>query len=89
MCGEKPKYTVDQEYCIGCRKCYELATDNFSPDPDSRFASRSQLVKQPEDDNEEFLCKEAFEGCPTDAILKVVDGKGYDKFDNPVDVDLC
>lgn len=86
MCNKnKPNYRVDQEWCIGCRRCYELADSNFEADPESRFGGRSKITKQPEDENEEFLCDEAFQACPADAIVKVVDGQGYDRNGNPTD----
>lgn len=74
MC-DKTTFKVDQDFCIGCTKCYELAYNNFSHDIKSKGGMRSQLVKQPEDDSEQWLCNEAFNDCPTGAISKVVDGE--------------
>lgn len=69
-----PEYKVEQSYCIGCTKCYKLASDNFESDLTSKGGMRSKLAKQPETEDEAWLCNESFNDCPTGAISKVVDG---------------
>ena len=58
------KYYCDTE-CIDCDLCRETAPDNFTRNEDGGY---SYLYKQPEDEGEEELCKEAMDGCPVEAI---------------------
>lgn len=58
------KYYVDSD-CIGCDNCIMAAPNNFTMDPDRGHAFVS---KQPENPEEEDLCREALEGCPVEAI---------------------
>ena len=58
------KYFVDTE-CIDCDLCRETAKDNFTRNGDEGY---SYVYKQPENEDEEQLCKEAMEGCPVEAI---------------------
>ena len=58
------KYFVDIE-CIDCDLCRETAKDNFTRKEDEGY---SYVYKQPENEDEEQLCKEAMEGCPVEAI---------------------
>ncbi len=58
------KYFVDIE-CIDCDLCRETAKDNFTRNEDEGY---SYVYKQPENEDEEQLCKEAMEGCPVEAI---------------------
>jgi ferredoxin len=58
------KYYVDSQ-CVDCDSCRETAPDNFKRDEDGGI---SYVFKQPESSDEEALCKEAKEGCPTEAI---------------------
>jgi len=51
--------------CIDCDLCRETAPDNFDRDEDEGV---SFLIKQPENDEEEELCREALEECPVEAI---------------------
>jgi len=56
------KYQVSEE-CIACMACVEVAGDNFDLEDKRAF-----LKKQPENEDEEALCKEALEVCPVEAI---------------------
>lgn len=58
------KYFVDTE-CIDCDLCRETAKDNFTRNGDEGY---SYVYKQPENEDEEQLCREAMEGCPVEAI---------------------
>jgi len=58
------KYFVDDQ-CIDCDLCLETAKDNFKRSDDEGY---SYVYKQPENDEEEELCKEALENCPVEAI---------------------
>ncbi len=58
------QYYVDRE-CIACDACIMAAPDYFAMDPDDGHAF---VVKQPSNDGEQALCKEAMEGCPVEAI---------------------
>lgn len=58
------KFYVDDQ-CIDCDLCRETAPDNFTRQEDGGY---SYLKKQPENEEEETLCKEAMEGCPVEAI---------------------
>jgi ferredoxin len=56
-------YVDDQ--CIDCDLCRETAPDNFARNNDG---GHSFVYKQPENAQEEALCREAMEGCPVEAI---------------------
>jgi ferredoxin len=58
------RFYVDDQ-CIDCDLCRETAPANFTRDADG---SHSYVYKQPENAEEEALCKEAMEGCPVEAI---------------------
>jgi ferredoxin len=58
------KYFVDNQ-CIDCDLCRETAPANFKRNDDGGY---SFVYKQPENEDEEKLCKEAKEGCPVEAI---------------------
>jgi ferredoxin len=58
------KYYVD-ENCIDCDVCRQTAPDNFGHQEDEGYA---YVMKQPESEDEEELCKEALESCPVEAI---------------------
>jgi ferredoxin len=58
------KFYVDDQ-CIDCDLCRETAPANFKRNDDG---GHSFLYKQPENPDEEKLCKEAMEGCPVEAI---------------------
>ena len=58
------KYYVDTN-CIDCDLCRETAPANFTRNEDGGY---SYVYKQPENPEEEGLCKEAKEGCPVEAI---------------------
>jgi len=55
-------YKVTEE-CIGCHACVEVANDNFEMGNGLAF-----VKKQPENQTEEKLCKDALEVCPVNAI---------------------
>jgi ferredoxin len=58
------KFYVDDQ-CIDCDLCRETAPANFKRNDDG---GHSFVYKQPENPEEEALCKEAMEGCPVEAI---------------------
>jgi len=58
------KFYVDDQ-CIDCDLCRETAPANFTRDDDG---GHSYVFKQPENAEDEALCKEAMEGCPVEAI---------------------
>ncbi len=58
------KFYVDEQ-CIDCDLCRETAPENFTRNEDEGY---SFVYKQPENDEEEALCREALEGCPVEAI---------------------
>jgi ferredoxin len=56
-------YVDDQ--CIDCDLCRETAPANFTRNDDG---GHSYVFKQPENEEEVRLSKEAMEGCPVEAI---------------------
>jgi ferredoxin len=58
------KFYVDEQ-CIDCDLCRETAPANFKRNDDG---GHSFVYKQPENPEEEAVCKEAMEGCPVEAI---------------------
>jgi ferredoxin len=58
------KFYVDDQ-CIDCDLCRETAPTNFKRNDDG---GHSFVYKQPENAEEEAVCKEAMEGCPVEAI---------------------
>ena len=58
------RYYVDEE-CIDCDLCREEAPDNFTRQEDEGY---SYVYKQPENEEEEEMCKQAMDGCPVEAI---------------------
>jgi ferredoxin len=58
------RFYVDDQ-CIDCDLCRETAPANFTRNDDG---GHSYVYKQPENQEEEALCKEAMEGCPVEAI---------------------
>lgn len=58
------RYYVDSQ-CIDCDLCRTTAPANFKQNEDEGY---SYVYKQPENDEEEKLCKEALEECPVEAI---------------------
>jgi ferredoxin len=58
------KFYVDDQ-CIDCDLCRETAPANFKRNDDG---GHSYVYKQPENEEEERLSKEAMEGCPVEAI---------------------
>ncbi len=51
--------------CIDCDLCRQTAPENFERNEDEGY---SYVMKQPENEEEEELCREAMEECPTEAI---------------------
>lgn len=51
--------------CIDCDLCRQTAPDNFERNEDDGY---SYVNKQPENDEEEELCREAMEECPVESI---------------------
>ena len=58
------KYFVD-DMCIDCDACREAAPMNFARNEDTGY---TYVFKQPVNEEEEELCKEAMDGCPVEAI---------------------
>lgn len=51
--------------CIDCDLCRQTAPDNFDRNDDEGF---SFVTKQPENDEEAQLCRDALDDCPVEAI---------------------
>jgi ferredoxin len=62
--NEPGRYYVDS-HCIDCDVCRDIAPDNFTRDARRKY---SFVYKQPDNDEEEDLCREAMEACPVEAI---------------------
>tara|TARA_B100000614_G_scaffold133097_1_gene118545 strand:+ start:387 stop:617 length:231 start_codon:yes stop_codon:yes gene_type:complete len=60
----KGRYFVDEQ-CIDCNLCREEAPKNFTRQEEVGY---SYVYKQPEDGEEEEMCKNAMEFCPVEAI---------------------
>jgi ferredoxin len=60
------KFYVDSQ-CIDCDLCRETAPNNFTRADDEGY---SYVFKQPDNDDDLALCREAMEGCPVEAIGK-------------------
>jgi ferredoxin len=58
------KYYVDTQ-CIDCNLCRDTAPSNFKQNEAGGYAF---VCKQPSDNGEETLCKDAKEACPVEAI---------------------
>jgi ferredoxin len=58
------RFYVDDQ-CIDCDLCRETASASFTRNADG---SHSFVYKQPENAQDEALCKEAMDGCPVEAI---------------------
>ena len=58
------KFYVDEE-CIDCDLCREIAPTMYHRNDDGGY---SYVAKQPKNEEEEELAKEAMEGCPVEAI---------------------
>ena len=56
------KYFVNDQ-CIGCETCVDIAPDYFVVKNDLAY-----VLRQPESDEGDNLCREAMEACPVDAI---------------------
>ena len=57
-------YYVDSQ-CIDCDLCRETAPANFQRNDEEGF---SYVYKQPENEEETALCKDAMDNCPVEAI---------------------
>ena len=60
----KGAYYCDDQ-CIDCDLCRETAPANFKRWEEGSY---SIVFKQPENETEEALCKDAMQGCPVEAI---------------------
>jgi len=58
------RYYVDSQ-CIDCDLCRETSPANFTRNDEKGF---SYVFKQPENPDEELLCKDALDNCPVEAI---------------------
>ena len=58
------KFFVDDQ-CIDCDACRATAPDNFARNDEKGY---SYVFKQPENELEAQLCRDALEGCPVEAI---------------------
>ncbi len=56
-------YTDSQ--CIDCDLCRQTAPNNFARNEEGGY---TRVVTQPQNPEEEQLCKESMEGCPVEAI---------------------
>lgn len=66
----KGRFFVDKE-CIACDACVLAAPHHFAMHEGDGHA---YVMKQPENETEEQVCKEALEGCPVEAIGSDGDG---------------
>ena len=55
------KIVVDQDLCIGCGSCEQIAPDHF------KVNGKSHVKKQYSEEDDKII-KEAIAGCPVDAI---------------------
>jgi ferredoxin len=62
--NEPGRYYVDRQ-CIDCDVCRDIARENFTREAKKGY---SFVYKQPDNDAEEGLCREALEACPVEAI---------------------
>jgi ferredoxin len=62
--NEPGRYYVDSQ-CIDCEVCRDVAPANFRREAGKRY---SYVYRQPENEKEENLCREAMEACPVEAI---------------------
>jgi ferredoxin len=58
------KYYVDDS-CIDCDVCRQTAPDHFCHNEEDGY---SYVCKQPDNEEEDDLCREAMESCPVEAI---------------------
>ena len=58
------KFYCDDQ-CIDCDLCRDIAPDNFTRNEEGGY---SFVFKQPDNEEELELCREAMEGCPVEAI---------------------
>ena len=58
------RYYVDSQ-CIDCDLCRETAPANFKRNDSAGY---SHVYRQPENESEDLLCKDAMENCPVEAI---------------------
>ncbi|MDX2175471.1 MAG: ferredoxin [Candidatus Sumerlaeia bacterium] len=58
------KFFVDDQ-CIDCDACRATAPDNFARNDEKGY---SYVFKQPANQLEAQLCRDALEGCPVEAI---------------------
>jgi len=56
-------YVADD--CIACDSCISIAPDIFMMVESEEYA---YVAKQPENEEEEALCEEAMESCPSESI---------------------
>ena len=62
----KGKFYVDEE-CIDCDLCRETAPKCFNRNDDGGY---SFVTNQPDNEEDEQLCREAMEGCPVEAFRR-------------------
>jgi len=58
------KYYVDSS-CIDCDACRATAPENFARSEENGY---SYISKQPQNEEEEQLCRDAMEACPVEAV---------------------
>ena len=58
------KFYCDDQ-CIDCDLCRDTSPDNFTRNEEGVY---SYVFKQPDNEEELELCREAMEGCPVEAI---------------------
>jgi len=62
--NEPGTYYVNSN-CIDCDVCRDIAPDNFTREVENGY---SFVYKQPDNNRELDLCREAMDACPVDAI---------------------
>ena len=61
------KVEVDQDLCISCGACIDTCPEVFDWNDDAKASSKVDEVPPEVED----ACREAMEGCPTEAIKEV------------------
>lgn len=60
------KIKVNKENCISCGLCMNMCPDYFKFDDNNK----SEVIKQPKNEQEENIVKQAVDSCPVGAILE-------------------
>lgn len=58
------KLSIDKDACISCGLCVSICEDIFEIESDGKAG----VIRNPQDDSEMSLAREAIESCPVNAI---------------------